>query len=143
MGCHEVLKERGYRLTSQRAAILDMLHGSDSHLTAEDIYQKVRATYPQINRSTVYRTLELLKELKLVDETDFSGNRLYYHHEEKGHHHHLICRGCGRVFDTEEEILEPLRELLIRKHGFVPEVRHLAIFGHCRNCQKTDGKVSG
>ncbi|MFH1087550.1 MAG: Fur family transcriptional regulator [Chloroflexota bacterium] len=140
MSCHEVLKEKGYRLTSQRAAVLDVLHGSDSHLTAEDIYGRVRASYPQVNRSTVYRTLELLKELELVDETDFSGDRLYYHHEEKGHHHHLVCRACGRVMDTGEEILGPLKEHLVREYGFLPDMRHLAIFGYCGGCRGNTGE---
>ena len=57
MSCYQILKEKGYRLTSQRLAILDVLHSSDKHLAAEDIYNQVRAKYPRINRSTVYRTL--------------------------------------------------------------------------------------
>jgi len=135
MSCYQILKEKGYRLTSQRLAILDVLHSSDKHLAAEDIYNQVRAKYPRINRSTVFRTLELLKELGLVDETDLGGDRLYYHHADKGHHHHLICQKCGRVFDVEEEILEPLEELLLRKYNFRADIRHLAIFGHCLSCE--------
>ncbi len=135
MSCYQTLKNKGYRLTSQRSAILDVLHGSDKHLTAEDIYNQVRARYPRINRSTVYRTLELLKKLELVDETDLGGDRLYYHHVEKGHHHHLICQKCGRVFDVEEEILKPVEELLLRKYNFRADMRHLAIFGRCLTCE--------
>jgi len=135
MSCYQALREKGYRLTPQRVAILDVLHGSEGHLTADDIYGRVRDRYPRINRSTVYRTLELMKRLGQVDETDFGSDRLYYHHAEKGHHHHLICQRCGRVFDVEEEIVEPLREILIRKYNFMPDIRHLAIFGHCLTCK--------
>ena len=136
MGCFETLKEKGYKLTPQRALVLETLHDSDGHITAEEIYDYVRAKCPGINKSTVYRTLELLKKLNLVVETNLGGDRLCYHHAEKGHHHHLICQRCGRVFDVEEEVLAPLEELLISKYGFLPNIKHLAIFGHCLDCQK-------
>lgn len=135
MSCFQTLKEMGYRLSLQRQVILETLHETDGHITAEDIYHRVRARCPGANKSTVYRTLELLKRLNLVAETNLGGNSLYYHHMEKADHHHLICQRCGRVFDANEEILGPLKEFLIRKYNFVPEIRHLAIFGHCVHCR--------
>ena len=139
MSCYQTLKEKGYRLTSQRVAILDILHSSDTHITAEDIYHQVQAKYPKVNKSTVYRTLELLRDLGLVNETDLGGDRLYYHHAEKGHHHHLICQRCGRIFDVEEDIFDSVKELLIRKYNFVPEIKHQVIFGHCLACDCSHG----
>ena len=136
MSCFQAIREREYRLTPQRAVILETLHQVDGHITAEEIYGRVQAKYPEINKSTVYRTLELLKKLELVAETDLGGDRLYYHHIEKGHHHHLMCRRCGKVIDADEGILAPLKELLIRKYHFLPEISHLAIFGHCINCRE-------
>jgi Fur family ferric uptake transcriptional regulator len=59
-----------------------------------------------------------------------------YHHAEKGHHHHLICEKCGRVTDLDEAALIPLKELLTSRYNFLPGIRHLAIFGHCSNCQE-------
>ncbi len=100
------MKEKGYKLTPQRVAVLQVLHESDGHITAADIYERVKAKYPHVNKSTVYRTLELMKELKLVTETDLGGDRLCYHHAEKGHHHHLVCQRCGRVIDLDEAALE-------------------------------------
>lgn len=135
MSCHEALREKGYRLTPQRSLILDILHHANKHITAEEILNEVRARYPKVNKSTVYRTLELLERLGLVDETDLGGDRLCYHHVEKGHHHHLVCRKCGRVFDVEEEIIDPLKKSLIEKYGFVPDIRHLAIHGYCLTCR--------
>ena len=79
MSCFQTLKEKGYKLTPQRVAVLQVLHQSDGHITAADIYQKVQARYPHVNKSTVYRTLELLKELRLVTETDLGGGRFCYH----------------------------------------------------------------
>ena len=135
MSCFQTLKDLGYRLTPQRLAILEMLHSSDGHVTAEDIFTQVCARHPKLNRSTVYRTLELLKDLGLVAETNFGEGRLVYHHIEKGHHHHLICRKCGKVVDIDESILDPFKELLIRRFGFVADIKHLAIHGHCLDCQ--------
>jgi hypothetical protein len=83
-------------------AVLEVLHESDGHITAMDIYERARAKYPPVNKSTVYRTLELMKELRLITETDLGGGRLCYHHAEKGYHHHLICEKCGRVIDLDE-----------------------------------------
>ena len=135
MSCFQTLKEMGYRLTPQRVAILETLHSSDAHVTAEDILAQVRARHPNVNRSTIYRTLELLKKLDLVAETDFGEGRLVYHHIEKGHHHHLICRRCSKVVDVDESILDPFKELLIRRFQFVADIKHLAIYGHCLDCQ--------
>ena len=135
MSCFQALKEKGYKLTPQRVAVLQSLHESEGHVTARDIYSKVKAQYPRVNKSTVYRTLELMKELKLITETDLGGDRLCYHHAEKGHHHHLVCQRCGRVIDLDEAALEPLKELLVSNYSFIPEIRHLAIFGYCLNCQ--------
>lgn len=136
MSCVETLRKLGYRLTPQRLIILSAIHSSDNHISAEEIHAQVRATYPQVNISTVYRTLELLKELGLVTETNLGGGRLRYHIIAKGHHHHIICRKCGRVFELDESVLLPLRDILLREYGFRADLSHLAIFGHCLECQK-------
>lgn len=135
MTCRQILKEKGYRLTPQRALILDVLHHAEKHISAEDIYRQIVARYPEVNKSTVYRTLDLLKGLGLVDEADLGGDKLYYHHAEKGHHHHLICTKCGRTFEVDEGIFDPIRATLVEKHNFVPNIRHLPISGHCLACE--------
>ena len=135
MSCYQTLKEMGYRLTPQRVAILDALHDSNGHITAEEIYARARARQPNVNLSTIYRTLSLLKKLGLVAETDFGEGRVVYHHFEKSHHHHLICQRCGKVVDVDESVLAPLNDLVIRRFQFVPAVKHLAIRGHCVDCQ--------
>jgi Fur family ferric uptake transcriptional regulator len=135
MSCTEGLKEKGYRLTPQRMMVLEVLHEADEHITAPEIYNRVRVKYPWINKSTVYRALELLKKLDLVTETELGGDRLYYHHIEKGHHHHLICQKCQRVIDIDESIFSPLEDTLRRKYKFQADLRHLAIQGHCLRCR--------
>jgi len=136
MSCTQTLQEKGYRLTPQRIMVLDALHSVDSHISAEEIYAKVKAKYPYANISTVYRTLELLKELGLVTEIDLDDGRVRYHLAEKGHHHHLVCSKCGSVIDLPESSLLKLTQALAHDYQFQADLRHLAIFGLCANCQK-------
>lgn len=130
------LSEHGYRLTPQRVMILSAIDEGDGHISAEEIYAQVAAKYPHVNVSTVYRTLELLKRLGLVTETDLGDGRLRYHPAEKGHHHHLVCTGCGAIIDLDESLLVQLKNDLLREHGFSADLRHLAILGRCAGCNR-------
>ncbi|MFC1984752.1 Fur family transcriptional regulator, partial [Chloroflexota bacterium] len=105
----EELSRQGYRVTPQRMMILAAIEKSDDHISADEIYSQVVARYPNVNISTVYRTLELLERLGLVTETDLGEGRVRYHPVEKGHHHHLVCRECGATIDLEESLLTPLK----------------------------------
>ena len=130
------LSELGYRLTPQRMMIVSAIENSDDHISAEEIYAQVVAKYPSVNISTVYRTLELLKRLGLVTETDFGGGRVRYHPAGKGHHHHLVCQECGAIIDLDESVLSSVKDVLLREYGFVADLRHLAILGRCVKCSK-------
>jgi len=116
--------------------VLSAIEKSDNHISAEEIYARVVAKYPHVNISTVYRTLELLKRLGLVTETDLGGGRVRYHPAEKGHHHHLVCQKCGKIIDLDESVLSSLKSMLFREYKFSADLRHLAIFGRCANCNK-------
>jgi len=130
------LSKQGYRLTPQRLMILSAIENSANHISAEEIYAQVIDKYPHVNISTVYRTLELLKRLGLVTETDLGGGRVRYHPAEKGHHHHLVCRQCGTIIDLDGALLSPLKSALLREYKFSADLRHLAIFGRCVKCSK-------
>lgn len=132
---NEVLRELGYRLTPQRQLILTALQGSDDHISAEEIHAQVSAKYPHVNISTVYRTLELLKSLGLVTETDLGSGRFRYHYADKGHHHHMICENCGAIIEVDESLLLPVKSTLLKEYGFMAKVSHLAIFGRCAKCR--------
>ncbi len=129
------LTEQGYRLTPQRIMILFAIENSDDHISAEEIHAQIVAKYPKVNISTVYRTLELLKRLGLVTETDLGGGRVRYHPAAKGRHHHLVCQECGAIIDLDESLLSPLKSALLREYKFSADLRHLAIFGRCANCK--------
>ncbi len=130
------LSEKGYRLTPQRMMVLAAIENSTNHISAEEIYAQVVAKYPHVNISTVYRTMDLLKRLGLVTETDLGGGRVRYHPADKGRHHHLVCLECGAVIDLDESLLFPLRDTLRREYKFEAELKHMAIFGRCADCQK-------
>jgi len=130
------LSELGYRLTPQRLMILSAIENSDNHISAEEIYAQIVARYPNVNISTVYRTMELLKRLGLVTETDLGEGRVRYHPTEKGHHHHLVCRECGATIDLDDSLLAPLKNALLREYNFMADLKHLAIFGRCVKCGK-------
>jgi len=135
-GIANKLSELGYRLTPQRIMVLSAIEDSDDHISAEEIYAQIAAKYPQVNISTVYRTLELLKRLGLVTETDLGGGRVRYHSADKGHHHHLVCGKCGTIIDIDESTLARLQDVLFHRYNFSAELRHVAIFGLCEKCRK-------
>ena len=130
------LSEQGYRLTPQRMMVMSAIANSEHHISAEEIYVQVVAKYPHVNISTVYRTLELLKRLNLVTETDLGGGRVRYHPADKGHHHHLVCQECGAIIDLDESVLSSLKSQLLQEYKFSADLRHLAIFGRCANCNQ-------
>jgi len=125
----------GYRLTPQRMMVVEALHGADKHVSAEEIYTQVRAKYPYANISTVYRTLELLKELGLVTEIALGDGCVRFHPAEKGHHHHLVCQKCSRIIDLPESALHSLEKVLLDEYQFKCDLRHMAVFGLCSECQ--------
>ncbi len=135
-GMANKLSELGYRLTPQRIMVLSAIEDSDDHISAEEIYAQIAAKYPQVNISTVYRTLELLKRLGLVTETDLGGGRVRYHSADKGHHHHLVCEKCGTIIDIDESTLARLQDVLFHRYNFSARLSHLAIFGLCEECRK-------
>jgi len=132
----ESLIEKGYRLTPQRMMILSAMESSSDHISAEEIYSQVAAKYPNVNISTVYRTLELLKKLGLVYEINLGEGRIRYHAEGSGHHHHLVCQGCGAIIDIDESALSSLKDVILRDYKFQAELRHVGIFGYCEKCRR-------
>lgn len=126
-------------MTPQRLLVIEALHNADKHISAEEIYKQLHSRYPYANISTVYRTLELLKKLSLVNETNFGEGPVLYHVAEKGRHHHLVCQSCGRIIDLEESALFQLKNVLLCNYGFDADLRHLAISGKCNECRQ--GKI--
>jgi Fur family ferric uptake transcriptional regulator len=115
--------------------ILDIIYDTQGHISAEEIHQRVVQQYPFVDISTVYRTLNLLKKLRLITETDLGGGCVRYELLERGRHHHLVCRQCGANFPLQHSLLAPLQQRLLGEYGFAADLDHFAIFGLCRKCQ--------
>ena len=137
----EALQQIGYRLTPQRMMILEAIADSEGHLSAEEIHETVRTAYPYLDISTVYRTLDLLKTLHLVSETDLGRGPAQYELLSKGLHHHLICTECGEILDVPNSLLDSLRHAMSEDYDFHAEIEHLAVFGICSNCKGDIQKV--
>lgn len=135
MSCAGELLKKGYRLTPQRIMVVEALHSVESHISAEEIFSKLKEKYPYANISTVYRTLELLKELGLAAEIEIGDGIARYHAREHSKHHHLICNKCGKTIELPEADLQPLTESLIARYRFKADMSHLALFGLCQGCQ--------
>lgn len=134
------LREAGCRLTPQREMILSVICESGCHLTAEDILTRVRARYPYLNKSAVYRTLDLLTRLNLINQADFGGGRIEYEIHQHPRHHHLLCRKCHRRIQVAESVFAPLEKTLLAEYGFSADLEHFAIFGTCRRCSAQNHK---
>ena len=129
-----VLRRAGQKVTPQRLMVLLALRHAEGHASAAEIYQRVRATYPYVDISTVYRTLASLKDLRLVTETDMGAGDLRYEWAAGTPHHHLICQQCGGVADLPHEEMVDLERRLRDEYGFRANLDHFAIFGICRAC---------
>lgn len=129
------LQARGLRVTPQRAIIFETIEKLEGHITAEDIYQKVQKVNPYISLATVYRTLELLQELKLINQTNFGRSQTYFALKDHGPHHHLVCTSCGYIEEFPDELFEPMRIRLKEQYGFETRTDHMSLFGVCKACQ--------
>ncbi|MFN8526299.1 MAG: Fur family transcriptional regulator [Chloroflexota bacterium] len=130
----QILKDRGHRMTPQRQMIVDAIEASDGHVSAESIHSQVAARFPQVNISTVYRTLELLQELQLVTHTHFDDGIAQYHLASVEPHQHMVCRACGSEKEFPVEILESVDRYLRSHYGFHADLAHFALVGTCRAC---------
>lgn len=127
------LRSRGYRLTPQRQLVLEAV-GELGHATPEDIATAVRRTASGVNISTVYRTLELLEELGLVQHTHLGHGAPTYSVSTDDDHVHLVCRDCGEVQEAAADLLGEAVRRLADERGFTLDVGHVALFGRCARC---------
>ncbi|BBB92879.1 MAG TPA: Fur family transcriptional regulator [Methylomusa anaerophila] len=137
-GLRQKLRERQYKVTPQRQIILQIfLDNQDKHLSAEDIHNIVRDQSNDIGLATVYRTLELLSELEVLQKIDFGDGRSRYEINETStphHHHHLICLSCGKVIEFEEDLLENLENSIAQNSNFTIVDHQVKFYGHCQEC---------
>lgn len=137
---HEILRSKGIKVTKQRLIILETLASSPyKHFSAEEIYDVVKADCPAIGLATVYRTIQLLSELHLIDRVNLDDGYVRYEiatdgTNQKHHHHHLICRGCGKVFTFRDDLLESLENEIKEITGFHVIDHEVKLYGYCAEC---------
>lgn len=140
-----MLKEKGQKVTNQRLLVLEVLaNNKDRHMAAEDIYELVKAENPDIGLATVYRTVQLLLEMQLVDKINLDDGCVRYEisrlydGDGKHHHHHLICKTCGKIISFEDDLLDELEEQIQEKLGFHVFDHELKFYGQCKECSKLE-----
>lgn len=132
-----ILRQRGYKLTTQRRAVLKTIARSPGHLSPAEIYDRVKQEHPGIGLVTVYRTLEILTKLGGICEVHTGGSsRSYLMRRPSGHHHHAVCAECGAVVDFTDCDLSELEQRLSQETGFKMESHLLEFVGRCPDCQK-------
>ena len=136
------LRRRGHRLTPQREMILQVICESNGHLTADEIITRVRRRYAYLNKSAVYRTLDVLTQIGLVNPTDFGSGCVTYEIHRDPHHHHLVCRRCGKMTEVDAGVFATVERELRAEYDFAPDLDHFAIFGLCQKCQPVVGRQS-
>jgi Fur family transcriptional regulator, ferric uptake regulator len=133
------LHAQGYRLTSQRQLILEAVRRAETHVTPEQVYDRVHRQQPTISRATIYRTLDFLCEVRLIHAL-YWGGQMYYEIAGDEPHHHLICRACGGVDQIDHALLNEFFLTIEHQHQFTIDMDHVALFGLCRRCQSGEKK---
>lgn len=123
------VRETGARITTARRLVVATLLDAPAHLTAEDVAGYIQHLHPEVHLSTIYRTLESLEKLGIVEHTHVGHGASVYHVGER--HQHLVCEECGLVIDAPNALLDELRETLARVYGFELHMGHSALLGRC------------
>jgi Fur family peroxide stress response transcriptional regulator len=130
------LQKKGLKVTNQRLAVYEALAATDTHPTAEMIYQQVREKYPMISLNTVYNTLEVLREIGEVSQihTDLSA-RFDANMEP---HHHLVCLHCRKIEDLVDPELDRISPRIPGRRDFKVLSHRVEFQGYCKKCQQTE-----
>lgn len=142
----EMLREKGLKVTKQRLLILAIVgECPGEHLTAEEIYALVREQYPDIGLATIYRTVQVMVDLHILNKVSFDDGFTRYELEVSGcdsrhRHHHAICQNCGKVISFENDLLDNLEQALYDAMGFTVIDHEVKLYGYCKACTKIINK---
>ena len=132
-----LLKNNNLKFTIQREVILECLYNLDEHLTPESLHNILQNKYPdlKIGIATVYRTLALLEESKMVTSLSFGAHGKKYELGAKNHHDHLICTSCRKITEFVDEQIEKKQHQIAKELGFTMLDHSMQIYGICKDCQ--------
>jgi len=129
---------RGLRMTRQRKTILSVVETAKQHLDVAGILRRAQKVDPEIDRVTVYRTLNLLKRHGLVDEHDLmhlQGEKHYYERRPQRDHIHMACLRCGKIMEFESDLFDRLKGQIQRDCRFHIVVSRFEVGGYCASCR--------
>ena len=130
------LREHGHKSSSPRSAVLDLISRQECVVSAQDIATELRRRHEKVGIATVYRTLEILEELRLVQRLDLGGESARFEPAmpDGAHHHHFVCRGCGDAIPFEDRALERAIEALGRRLAASVDEHDVVLKGLCEGC---------
>lgn len=135
----EKLKSQDNKLTPQRRAILDvLLNTQSSHLSTEEIYDLVKKDHPDVGLATVYRTLQLFDDIDVINKLNFGDGCYRYElsDDKKHQHHHMVCLKCGKVYEFDDDLLDPLEKRIETENNFKVVDHVVKFYGYCQNCKE-------
>jgi Fur family ferric uptake transcriptional regulator len=128
----------GHSMTAQRQLLLELLRDADEHIDAKELYRRASARDQSIGPATVYRSLNLFKELGMVDEVRLGKVCCYYEIKQSPEHQHLVCQGCGKIIEFQNPHFQKLIEAVRHEHGFNVTKAELHLEGYCPECEKKE-----
>jgi Fur family ferric uptake transcriptional regulator len=133
----EFLRSREMKNSRPRAVVVKEALNTQGHFTADDLWIKAQKRERRISRATVYRTLQLLTQSRLIEPRDFEQGKLYYEQMVgHNHHDHLICLECGKITEFENQEIEELQEKVARKYSFAITSHSHKMYGACSRCRQ-------
>ena len=131
----DILRGSSKRTTAQRTLLLNLIHQSNGHLDACELYQRAREKHASINLSTVYRNLQLFKNLGLVNQYHFTEEHCHYESKSVAEHQHLVCLSCGKVVDFAYTVSKKIRSDIGRQCNFDIITVEINMTGLCSLCR--------
>ena len=129
---------QGHHLTSQRRLLLELIRQAEGHIDAKELYRRASARDESIAPATVYRSLNLFKQLGLIDERRLGKMRCYYEVKQASEHQHLVCQGCGKVIEFKSPLIRRLVDKVQHEHGFKVTKAELYLEGYCLECEEKE-----
>ncbi len=131
----EALRKEELAATRQRVQLAEIIFSTHKHFTAEDLYEWARKRGWKIGRVTAYRTLKVMVKAGLVEDREFSSDRVVYEHVfGHRHHDHMICLECNAIIEFEAPVIEKAQEKVARENGFTIISHRHTLKGYCRKC---------
>ncbi|MFC1988673.1 Fur family transcriptional regulator [Chloroflexota bacterium] len=130
-----LLNQAGLRNTAQRALIMEIIRRGKGHLDADEIHRQAKMKQPRLSLSTVYRTLQRLKNLGLIEELHFDEEHHHYEIKSSTEHHHLVCLDCGKVIEYKYPLARLVKRNVAEAKDFEITGSEVQITGYCSDCQ--------